>query len=251
MPNGNKPTREEHYLPKYYLKGFSEIGRRKALIWGFDIKSMHQIPTQVDTEDICRKTDLYELKDKDSKFISQNRIEKRVGTVIETIIAKSENEKCLECWNVLSDEDKSLLVILMTMLKYRDPDTISFGIKVLQKENSLMEEREARNFTLLNLLPLGIDSGWDENTIIRTAVEQYSGMAFQIGVASDDVIITSDRPIIEWPPHEKELYNRPGAVVFPLMSRLVLFMFPIETCHSFGGNCFFKLTEEQINDIQT
>ena len=40
----------------------------------------------------------------------------------------------------------------------------------------------------------------------------------------DDLIITSDRPSTIWPPTEDELYNRPRAVVFPLTSRLVLYL---------------------------
>ncbi len=158
---------------------------------------------------------------------------------------------CIVCPNILSENDKSILIILMTMILFRDPKTIDLGIKILQKENSNMDERASRNFTLLNLLPLGIDSEWDENTIIRKAVEKYSGMEAQIGIASDDVIITSDRPIIEWPPKDIELFNCPRAVAFPLTSKLVLYLFPIETEQQIGRSFFFELSDEQIKDIQT
>ena len=114
-----------------------------------------------------------------------------------------------------------------------------------------MEEREAKNFTLLNLIPLGVDSEWDENTIIREAVTKYSRMEAQIGIASDDVIITSDRPIIEWPSKDIELSNRPQAVAFPLTSKLVLYLFPIEPNQQIRRSFFFEMSEEQIKDIQT
>ena len=133
---------------------------------------------------------------------------------------------------------------------FRDPNTIDLGIKSLQASNPNMDLREARNFTLYNLLPLGVDRKWDEHTIIRTATERLCGTAFQIGIADDDVIITSDRPFVVWPPDENELYNRPKAVAFPLTSRLVLYLFPIETVEPIGRNCFIRLTEEQVNDIQ-
>lgn len=51
-------------------------------------------------------------------------------------------------------------------------------------------------------------------------------MDFRIGIAPDDLIITSDRPVIQWTPDENELFNRSKAVVFPLTSRLVLYLFP-------------------------
>lgn len=261
MPNENKPTQNEHFVPRMYLKGFSEIKKKarkqKAYIWEFSLKSMKQIPTQVDVEDICYEKNLYELKDDDGSFIARNRIENIFGKiegqtsrVIGQIISKSQNEQCLNCPTILSEDDKSYLIIFITALLYRDPQTIKNGISFLQTLNPSNDERQARNHTLLNLLPTGIDDEWDNNTIIRTAVKDLCGMVFQIGIADADVIITSDRPVIQYPPDEIEMYNRPKALVFPLTSRLVLYLFPIETVEPIGRNCFIRLSEEQINDIQ-
>lgn len=261
MPNGNKPTVDEHFVPRMYLKGFSEIkqkaNKQKAYLWEFNLKSMKQIPIQVDVEDICYEKNLYELKDADGSFIAQNRIENIFGKlegqtsrVIELIKAKSQNEQCLKCSTILSEDDKSYLIIFITAFMYRDPQTIKTGISILQSSNPDIDDRQARNNTLLNLLPTGIDAEWDENTIIKTAVKELCGMAFQIGIADDDVIITSDRPVVLYPPDKNEMYNRPKAVVFPLTSKLVLYLFPIETVDPIGRNCFIRLTEEQINDIQ-
>jgi hypothetical protein len=133
---------------------------------------------------------------------------------------------------------------------FRDPDTIDLGIKSLQAKNPDMGLRDARNFTLYNLLPLGVDREWDENTIIRKATERLCGMAFQIGIADEDVIITSDRPFVVWPPDENELYNRPKAVAFPLTSRLVLYLFALNDVEAIKSSFFIKLSEEQIRDIQ-
>jgi hypothetical protein len=75
-------------------------------------------------------------------------------------------------------------------------------------------------------------------------------MAFQIGVAPDDCIITCDRPVIEWKSYENELYGRPRAVMFPLTSRLVLYMYPLETVQT-GNQCFFfRMDDKQIEDVQ-
>ena len=261
MPNGNNPTKDEHFVPRMYLKGFSEIKEKaklqKTYIWEFSLKSMKQIPVQVDVEDVCYEENLYELKDADGSFIAQNRIEKifskledQTSRVIRQIITKSQNEYCLNCPTILTEEDKSYLIIFITALMYRDPQTISDGTSFLQNLNPSNDERQARNNTLLNLIPTGIDDEWDKNTIIRTAVNDLCGMAFQIGIADDDVIITSDRPVIKYPPDDNEMYNRPKALMFPLTSRLVLYLFPIETVEPIGRNCFIRLTEEQVNDIQ-
>lgn len=112
-----------------------------------------------------------------------------------------------------------------------------------------MDTRAARNFTLLNLLPLGLDPEWDSNTIIRTALGNLTGMAFQIGIADEDVVITSDRPVVIWPPKEGQPYNRPRAVTFPLTSKLLLYLYPDEDVDPIARKCFVALNKEQINDF--
>lgn len=257
MPNGGKPTENEHFIPRVYFRGFAEINDSgKALLWQYSLRTMKQIPVPVDVGDICFEKNLYEIKGRNGSFIAQNTIEKtfgkieaQAGKVIQSIEKKTHNANCLNCPTILSQDDKSYLVIFITSLLYRDPATIKSGIRFLQETNHDMTGREARNFTLLNLLPLGVDPSWDEKTIIRTAINSLSGMAFQIGIADDDVIMTSDRPVVMWPPKDDDPYNRPRAVVFPLTSKLVLYLFPLESVDSIARNCFVKLSQEQIDEI--
>lgn len=240
---------------------FSNIKQRKQkeklLAWAVNVRSNEPINNQIDIEDFCAYDNLYELRNEKGEFLARNyienmfgKIEAEVGSVLKKINEKSQDGKYLKCTSVLSEYDKSILIILMTMLQFRDPETINYGIKILQHDNPKINEREARNFTLMNLLPLGVDSEWDENTIIRTAVKKYFGMEFQIGVTSDDLIITSDRPVVEWPPDENELFNRPQAVMFPLTSKLVLNLFPILNTQQMGRSFFYVLNEGQIRDVQ-
>ena len=257
MANGNNPTVDEHYVPRMYLRGFSEIKGEKAFICQYDTNTMRQTSTSVNVEDVCFEKNLYELRNSDGSYIAQNHIENNFGRiedftarVIKSIVAKLQNEKCLNCTTVLSQDDKSYLTIFITALLYRDPQTIEMGIRFLQESNPGMDGREARNFTLMNLLPLGVDPEWDNSTVIRSALESFSGMFFQIGFTDDDTIITSDRPVIQWPSHDSS-DNRPRAVAFPLTSRLVLYLFPIENAEQNETSCFFKMSEQQINDIQT
>lgn len=105
MPNGEKPTTNEHFIPQMYLRGFSEIKKRdKSLIWQFNLKTMQQTPVQVDIQDICSEKHLYEIKGSDGSIIAQNTIEKTFGKietnvsrVIRSIQTKSKNENCLNC----------------------------------------------------------------------------------------------------------------------------------------------------------
>ena len=261
MQNDPEPTKWEHFVPRVYYKGFSEIKRKRTkeilLAWATDVKLQDISNRQIDINDFCAENNLYELRNEEGEFIARNfiekkfsRIEQEVGVVLNGIKEKSKNEKYLECTSILSEYEKSILIILITMLRFRDPETINYGVRFLQQDNPEMDEREARNFTLMNLIPLGIDPELDKKTIIRTATEKYSGMEFQIGIAPDDVIITSDRPVIEWKPDKNELYNRPKQVMFPLSSRLCLYLFPITDQSQLGRSFFFALSDTQIRDIQ-
>ena len=254
MSENKQMTHSEHYIPQMYFRQFSE---NKKNIYRYDANDLDKPPEIRSIDKICREIDMYEPIYEDGSYIAPNHIENRfgkietkAGKVIEAIKAKAQNDKYLSCTSVLSEEDKSILNIFITTLMFRDPDTIEIGIKSLQATNPDIDLREARNYTLYNLLPLGVDREWDKNTVIRTATERLCGMAFQIGIADEDIIFTSDRPFVVWPPDENELYNRPKAFAFPLTSRLVLYLFALNDVEEIKSSFFIKLSEEQIRDIQ-
>ena len=261
MPKDKNYTEDEHFLSRMYLKEFSEIKKKgnkeKAFVWQYNIKTMRHTSVQVNIQNICFEKNLYELRNADGSFVARNTIEKTFGK-IETAVSnvfcsikeRAKNEKCMNCTTFLSEEEKSLLIIFITALLYRDPNTITRGIDFLKETNQGLSDEQARNFTLLNLLPLGLDAEWDQKTIIRSALANLSGMAYQIGMASDDVIFTSDRPVVQWPSHNEEYLNRPKALVFPLTSRLVLFLYPLEDVAQIGWNFFFQLDQGSIHDVQ-
>mgnify|MGYP007101856538 CR=1 FL=1 len=60
MANGDNPTEKEHFIPRMYLRGFSEVKEfGKALIWQFNLKTMQQTPVQVQKEKRCSNYRIY------------------------------------------------------------------------------------------------------------------------------------------------------------------------------------------------
>lgn len=262
MSNDENYTVDEHYISRMYLKEFAEIRgsghKEKAFLWQFNVKTMEQTPVQVNVNSICYEKNLYELKNEDGTFIGRNTIEMAfagiesgVSKAIKSIKCRIQNEKCINCTTFLTEEEKSVLIIFITTLMYRDPYTIERGISFLKENNPELSATQAKNFTLLNLLPIGQDVNWNQNTIISTAIANLSEMAFQIGVTTDDVIFTSDRPFVKWHSHDLKQHNRFKALVFPLTSRIVVYLYPKEDLDSIGWNYSFRLDEERIRDIQS
>ena len=261
MPKGFNSTIDQHYIPQMYLKGFSESVQKskeeKFYIWQYNIKKMQQIKVPVPIKSVCYEENLYELRNNAGEFVARNLIENTFGRleyetskVIESIKEKVGKTSCYDCEAVLSEYDKSILIIFMNSLIFRDPVTIENGMKVLQKNNPNLDSLDARNFTLMNLLPIGEDTKWNEHTVIRSAINRYNDMAFQIGVSDSDDIITCDRPIVEWPSMAGDSDNRPRAVAFPLTSRMVLYLYPIENVSARGKSCIFHMDEQRIRDMQ-
>lgn len=99
MPNGGKPTENEHFIPRVYFRRFADINDLgKALLWQYSLKTMKQIPVPVDVGDICFEKNLYEIKGSNGSFIAQNTIEKtfgkkeaQAGKVIQSIEKKTHN----------------------------------------------------------------------------------------------------------------------------------------------------------------
>lgn len=59
MPNSNSQTVAQHYIPRMYLKGFSETHGSKSFVWEYDLQNMVQIPKAVDVSTICFERNLY------------------------------------------------------------------------------------------------------------------------------------------------------------------------------------------------
>ena len=72
--NMNKPTKNQHYVPRVYLKGFScdEVHVYRNELNEDRIVSSKLVPI----ESIFRKKYLYEIRDSNSSFIALNHVEK-------------------------------------------------------------------------------------------------------------------------------------------------------------------------------
>ena len=123
-------TKKQHYIPRMLLKRFTtfHIPMRKPLIYQYDKEK--GVERLVDIYDICRKNNLYEIKDK-SGVISNEEI-----NLIENGFS------CLEYkWNKIIDkveqgdditqDDRCMLGVLLVLQLMRMPEIMKFTTKWL------------------------------------------------------------------------------------------------------------------------
>lgn len=259
MPYGDKLTSCEHFVPQMYLKGFSDTKiyckGNKHFIWQYDLKTMSQSSQPVPINSICYEKDLYEIKDSNGEIIAQNYvedklnlIEKQVDIVFRSIIQKAENADSLPDQHFLSDEEKSTLIIFISIQILRDPESLSIMSEATKMQSTDYSDLEAKNSVLLNLLPTNIDTEYNCEPLLLRFAEMLYGMAFQVGITNEDSIISSDKPYAV----EKmcdEAGNRFKTITFPLTSRIVLYLHPLEYVDPQGWNCCFFMDKDRVRDL--
>lgn len=111
-------TRKQHYIPRMILKHHTcfFIPMREPMIYQYDRrKGIHRL---VDIYDVCRKNNLYEMKDENGKIINKNLIENNFSILEQnwdTVILKIINEE------PLSEKDKDWMCLLVVLQLVRMP----------------------------------------------------------------------------------------------------------------------------------
>lgn len=254
MTTKEQITYNEHYIPKMYFRRFTNS---KTGINRYTLDDLDADPEWKSLDKICKEYKLYELFNENGEIILPNlientfqRIEKKAGDALISICKRAERKECLNCTSFLSEEEKNYLVLFLVSLLYRDTHTIDSGVRIIKELEPGITDREARNFTLMNLLPLWGVAEHNEKTIIRKALENYENMAFQVGIHHSNVFFTSDRPVVQWSLKNSGVDTRPSEVIFPLSSKIVLYMFPLEAVEPNSRNCLFSLDEDRIKEVQ-
>ena len=256
MSNGNKPTSNEHYIPRMYLKGFSEIKYKKnkenPFIWQYDLYTMEQSTHAVPITSIGYIKDLCELRNSNNEIVAQNYIEDklclietRADTVFKSIIQKAQDVDHFIDKPFLSEEEMSVLILFIAVQMLRDPESLEIMCNASKNLSPGITNHLAKNGVLLKFF----SSESNYKSIVKECADLFCGMAFQIGIGPEDSIITSDRPYAI-----EKMENESGikgfkSFSFPITSRIVLYLYPLEAVLPQGRNCCFRLDKDRIRDL--
>lgn len=192
-------TKKQHYIPRMILKRFTtfHIPMRKPLIYQYDKEK--GIERLVDIYDICRKNNLYEIKD-ETGVISDKEINliengfSRLESVWNDIIDKVEQEKDI------TDNDKCMLGVLLVLQLMRMPEIMKFMTEWLYDKSVdvgvPLTQNEADRYMKLASFVWG-DVKLETNWILNILLEKILvGKDVVIYHSNSDFILNGSRPVL-------------------------------------------------------
>ena len=257
MAQKDNLTKDEHYIPKLYLRFFSP---NENQIYQYRIGSRN-LSKFVPIDSICYKKHLYELKNDNNEFICRNMIEKALSdyegvydTIVKSIISKSANESNYNIPCFLSTDEKRILISFVATTILRSPRSLELAkecaLDLAIKDGKNMLENAAKNSAILTCVPF--DNIFNHiyksrnDTVLDELSDSLMNMSFLIGVANGDKLYTSDNPVY-W--HGSSQTFDIDEVVFPLTSNLVLFLYPKKELPIGYRNKAIRLTDENVKGV--
>lgn len=248
----NKPTVDEHYVPRCYLKQFT---KDEEHIYQYDVLSERCYPNPVPINSICYKKNLYEFRDEDGAFIGRNLIEKSFmmyegafATVFRSINAKTNDVRNMRTLSFLTEKEKAFLTVFVATMIIREPGLIqSLTETTSDIFKNQISDRMAKNLVLQTGLPIYKEINVEESNLFNAVLGFFEDMSFQIGKTDSDIIWTSDTPVFLYGDSNSV---RVHAVLVPLSPCLVLTMKPYAQTERELYNRFLVLNDiKSVNRI--
>ncbi len=250
MAQKNNATKDEHFIPQFYLRQFSPNGIRIYQYNKLEQKTSKLVPI----DSICFIKNLYEFRQEDGSIFNQNLIENTLklfeGEITEIIKAIKSRVDCVDSFyslRFLSDKEQAFLIFFMAIQIIRDPEILKImESTAMEHFGNKISKNGAHNLALMMGLPIYKELNLEEKNILNHILTMFGDKSFQIAVAKKDLILTSDNPIILRGTNE---YNMPKEIVFPLTSRIVLHMKSIELTESDRINRLVVMADEFVTRI--
>ena len=222
----NKPTVDEHYVPRCYLKQFTKDDEH---IYQYDVLSGRCYPNPVPTNSICYEKNLYEFRGENGEFIGRNLIEKSFmmyegafATVFRSINAKTNDVRNMRTLSFLTEKEKAFLTVFVATMIIREPGLIqSLTETTSDIFKNQISDRMAKNLVLQTGLPIYKEIDVNESNLFNAVLGFVENMSFQIGKTDSDVIWTSDNPVFLYGDSDPVKVHD---VLLPLSPRFVLTM---------------------------
>ena len=265
VPKDDGITKKQHYIPQVYLRGFSpeyEKGNKnypnsKYTIYCYDLNEKKQNYKAVPIKSICYSEYLYEVTGINGEIVCSNQlehffssIEKRFGDFRNRLEEKAFLEENYKTKCFLTNEEKIFWITFIILQIIRSPQTLEIA-ESLAKETwgDNINLKQAKNIARMFCLPFfcELKEGSVESMVINALFEPMKNMSFGLGVDRGKSIITSDKTVYicakRFPCDE---YDK---IIFPISSKLCLFLFGNENKENCRKNFLFPIEDEIKEEI--
>lgn len=266
MSKGNNIVKKQHYIPQVYLRGFSpeyltknekKIIPERYTIYCHDLTRKQQIEKPVPIKSVCCKDFLYEVTGYNEEIVLPNHLEKffavfekkfsnyRHKLECKAFIESNYKTKCF-----LTSEEKVFWVIYILIQLLRIPQVLQAAEETcLEIFGDGINEKQAKNIARMACLSFfkEINVGDEEAVLFNNLLEPMLNMSFGVGVDISGRIITADKPVyIYAKEYSCKEYEK---LIFPISSRLCLFLFGGENIERYFKNFLFPINETVREEI--
>ena len=183
---------KHHYIPKCYLKGFTDGGESSSKFWA--VPKKNKAPFLTSPNDSCAERDYYSV-DHENSLIVENFYAEQIEPKIINAIRHIDSHSCLP-----PKEEMRHLILLLATLYLRVPShrkTLEMAIKT-KKEivDGMSQEINISNKDEFEYSKTDLIKA--ELRLIDTVQELLSNKHYQLHIIEDDNInvVTSDNPFI-------------------------------------------------------
>lgn len=250
---GGQHTKEQHYVPRVYLQGFSSDARS---LFEYNLKADKPIKEPVSIESVCKEKYLYELRDEQGEIINLNYLENvlcqyegmfadhRRALLKKAVFKENYQTKCF-----LSKEEKQFWIFYTALQIMRNPSTLR-GIKnfILDETHGAFSDQQAQNLAAGLCLPFFQKPNSKVIDAFRFVTSVLMGNVLTVGYTETGNLITSDHAVYgsRKPKEEFPQFQR---LWFPVSSNCAIIFSNPDLVGRDGRNRLIPLYEDEIRDM--
>ena len=246
-------TKNQHYIPRVYLKGFSQD---LSTIYEYNYKTGEAIKAPVSIESVCRKKNLYEVWDNNGEIINSNYIEdilcKYEGLFAkyrEQLLDKAHIKENYYSRLILSKDEKDFWKVYATLHIMRNPETLD-GIELLLQEDfgGQFTEIENRNLAVAYCLPFFKKLDENEINAFTTFLSVLQTRTIMVGFAENDNLFTSDHAMYGSGTFKDNSYGF-GRLWFPVSSNCAIIFYDPKIATKSNNNRLYPLAKDEVREM--
>ncbi len=252
MPK-NQPTKNQHYVPQVYLKGFSPDSSK---IYEYNLRKKAAIENPVSIESVCREKYLYEVRDNNGEILNTNYLEEilrnyegQFADHQRKLLQKAKIKENYRTQCFLSKKEKDFWYSYAALHMMRNPGTLR-GIKSLFQEElqGQITEYEAGNLAIAYCLPFFKKPENGDMNLFDFFLSLLQTKVLTVGFAESDNLFTSEHAMYGSGNSEISAHHF-QKLWFPVSSNCGLLFLDPGIFSNAKKNCLIPLTKEEIRDL--